>query len=102
MIKQEIEEIINRIVVVAQPEKIILFGSVAQGSMRLDSDVDLLVVKSNVHRRQLTQAIYRNLIGIERTVDVVVVTPQDIEKYKNSSALVIKPALQEGILIYAA
>lgn len=38
--------IVQRIVAVAQPERIILFGSAARGEMRPHSDVDVLVVKS--------------------------------------------------------
>ena len=64
--------------------------------------VDLLVIKSGVtHRGRLTGDIYMNLIGVGQAVDVVVVTPQDIERYKDSHALVIKPALCEGKVIYA-
>jgi hypothetical protein len=63
------------------------------------SDIDLLVVKSGVHRRQLIQAIYMNLFGVGQAVDVVVVTPEDIEQYKDSSALVLEPALREGKVV---
>lgn len=49
-------EIIRRIVKVAAPEKIILFGSAARGEMGPNSDVDLLVIKAGAHRRQLTHA----------------------------------------------
>lgn len=46
-VSQEVlEKIIQRIVEVAQPERIILFGSAARGQMVPHSDVDLLVVKS--------------------------------------------------------
>jgi predicted nucleotidyltransferase len=96
-----LNEIIRRIVEVAQPEKIILFGSAVRGEMGPNSDVDLLVVKSGVHRRRLTQAIYMNLFGVGQAVDVVVVTPEDIERYKDSFALVIEPALREGKVVYA-
>ncbi len=95
-----LEEIVRRIVEVAQPERIILFGSAARGEMGPNSDVDLLVVKENAHRRRMTEDIYMNLIGVGQAVDVVVVTPQDIERYKDSHALVIKPALREGKVIY--
>ena len=61
---QVLDEIVRRIVQVAQPEKIILFGSAARGEMGPHSDVDLLVVKANVHRRRLAQAIYLQLIGV--------------------------------------
>jgi predicted nucleotidyltransferase len=39
-----LEGIVRRIVEVAQPEKIILFGSAARGDMGPHSDVDLLVI----------------------------------------------------------
>lgn len=97
-----LQEAIRRIVAVAQPEKIILFGSAAREDSSADSDLDLLVVKSGVHRRHLAQAIYRNLIGVGRAVDIVVVTPEDIERYGNSPALVIASALREGRVVYAA
>jgi predicted nucleotidyltransferase len=101
-IRQKVlDEIVRRIVEVAQPEKIILFGSAVRGELKPNSDVDLLVVKSGVHRRRLAQDIYMNLIGVGQAVDVVVVTPEDIERYKDSFALVIEPALREGEVIYA-
>ena len=93
-------EIVRRIVEVAQPERIILFGSAARGEMMPDSDLDLLVVKSGVHRRHLAQQIYLNLIGVGRAVDIVVVTPEDIEHYRDAPGLVIAPALRDGKVIY--
>lgn len=94
--------IIERIVEVADPERIILFGSAARGEMGPHSDIDLMVVKSGVHRRKLAQRIYRNLIGIGQPVDVIVVTPEDLDKYGDSHALVVSPALEEGIEVYHA
>ena len=92
--------IVRRIVEVAQPERIILFGSAARETTGPDSDVDLLVVKRGAHRRKLAGEIYMRLIGVGRAVDVVV-TPEDIERFGDSPALVIEPALREGKLIYA-
>jgi uncharacterized protein len=39
------DEIVARIVSVARPEQIIVFGSAARGQMRPDSDIDLLVIE---------------------------------------------------------
>jgi len=97
---QLLSEIIHRIVEVAQPIKIIMFGSAARGEMHPNSDIDLLVIKSGVHRRQVAQDIYENLIGVNLPVDIIVVTPEDIEKYGNSIGLVLEPALREGEVIY--
>ena len=55
-------DIVRRVVAVAKPEQIVLFGSAARGTMGPNSDVDLLVVKSGrFHRGRLTEAIYRGL-----------------------------------------
>ncbi|MGH8068896.1 MAG: nucleotidyltransferase domain-containing protein [Candidatus Entotheonellia bacterium] len=97
-----LDEIIRRIVEVAHPDKIILFGSAARGEMGPNSDVDLLVIKSGAHRLDLTGQIYMNLHGVGEAVDIIVVTPEDVERYRDSHALVIAPALREGKIIYAA
>jgi len=101
--QEVLDEIVRRIVEVAQPEKIILFGSAVRGEMGPNSDVDLLVVKSDVaHRGRLAGAIYMNLIGVGQAVDVIVVTPEDIERYRDAIGLVIEPALREGKTVYVA
>lgn len=95
-------EIVERIVRVAAPERIVLFGSAARGEAGANSDFDLLVIKSgSFHRGRLTEEIYLSLIGVGRAVDVVVVTPDDVARYRDSPALVIAPALREGRVIYA-
>lgn len=96
-------DIVRRIVEVAQPERIILFGSAARGAMSPNSDIDLLVVKRGpIHRGRVAEAIYMGLIGAGWAVDIIVVTPEDIERYKDSHAVVIAPAVREGKVIYAA
>jgi predicted nucleotidyltransferase len=94
-------EVIRRIVEVAQPDRILLFGSAMRGEMRPNSDLDLLVIKSGVaHRGRLIETIYTNLWGVGQAVDVIVVTPEDIERYHDAFCLVIEPALREGKVVY--
>ncbi len=96
-----LDEIVRRIVAVADPDRIILFGSAARGEMGRHSDLDMLVVKSGgVHRRKLAQEIYMSLLGVGHPVDVVVATPEDLERYKDSIGLIYRTALQEGKVIY--
>jgi uncharacterized protein len=96
-----LDELVQRVVDVAQPHKLILFGSHARKTQNPESDIDLLVITQGpVHRGRLTEEIYMNLIGIGQAVDVVVITPEDVEKYKDNPYLVIYPALQEGIVVY--
>jgi predicted nucleotidyltransferase len=96
-------EVIRRIVAVAHPDRIILFGSAARGEMGPDSDYDLLVIKSGVpHRRRLAQKIHLSLFGVAVPVDVVVVTPEDVADLRDSLGSIIGPALREGREVYAA
>ena len=98
--QQILDEIVRRVVEVAWPEKIILFGSAARGEMGPHSDVDLLVVKRGADALELMGEIYMNLDGVGAAVDAVVVTPDDVERYRESHALIIKPALQQGRVVY--
>src|SRR5947208_2860986 len=94
-------DIIKRIVEAADPERIVLFGSAARGTMGPDSDLDLLVIKGGkFNRNRVTTAIYRNLSG-EIGVDAIVVTPEEAERYRNTHCLVICPAMREGRVVYA-
>ena len=97
-----LDSIVGRIVEVAQPERIILFGSAARGEMGRNSDVDLLIVKDGADALDLMARIYRRLHGVGAAVDAIVVSPADVERYKDSHALVIKPALREGRVVYEA
>jgi predicted nucleotidyltransferase len=96
-----LREIIRRIVETAHPERIILFGSAARGKMGPNSDVDLLVVKGGkFDQGRLTGDIYENLYGVGQAVDVIVVTPEQVERHRNKPWLVIAPALREGREVY--
>ena len=98
-----LHEIIKRILDVVQPKNIILFGSAVRGEMGANSDIDLLVVvPSGLHRRKTAQKIYRNLIGLGFAVDIIVVTEDDIEQFKDHNGMVIQPALEEGKVLYVA
>jgi predicted nucleotidyltransferase len=97
-----LNEIIRRIINITNPLKIILFGSAARGHMCPNSDLDLLVVMpSPVHRRKTAQKIYQELIGVDKAADIVVVTEEDIERFKDDYGLIIRPALKDGKIIYA-
>jgi predicted nucleotidyltransferase len=98
-----LDEIVARTVAAADPIRIILFGSAARGTMRPDSDLDLLVVvRDGVHRRRTAQAIYKSLRGIGFAKDMVVVTESDVLQFGKNPSLIIYPALTHGREIYHA
>lgn len=66
----------------------------ARGEAKGDSDIDLLAVKKAIpHQRRLAQGIYVSLIGISMPIDVIVVTPEDIEESRDAIGTIIPDAL---------
>jgi predicted nucleotidyltransferase len=99
----DLREVVRRITEVANPSRILLFGSISTGRPGPDSDIDLMVVmKGHVHRRKIAQEIYHHLIGIQTPVDIIVVTSTDVEQHSERVGSVIGQALKEGIEVYAA
>jgi uncharacterized protein len=98
-----LQQAVERIVQAVNPDKIILFGSAARGTMGANSDVDLLVIKQGVSaRRSLMAEIYRHLRGVPEAFDIVVATPEEIAEYGDSPGYVFSNALREGRTVYAA
>ena len=95
-----LDEIVRRVVEVAQPERIVLFGSAARGDMTRHGDVDLLIVKDGADALELMSRIYRRLRGAGVPVDALVVSADDVARYRDSHALIVKPALREGRTVY--
>ena len=80
-----------------------MFGSAARGEMGPNSDIDLLVVKNGGYRRgRLVEEIYMSLFGVGAPVDVIVATPEDVERYRDCPASVLAPAVGEGTLLHGS
>jgi predicted nucleotidyltransferase len=98
-----LERLKDIILSVANPTRIIVFGSVARGTANANSDIDVLVVMAETpSRRQVAGDIYVKCIGFPYAVDVIVATEADLEQYRDCKYLIYYPALHEGREIYAA
>lgn len=96
-----IEEMVRRIAQRFHPERIILFGSHARGTAGPDSDVDLLVVMKVLGgKRQQAMEIDMALADVGLPKDVIVVTPEEVAKYRDLVGTIIRPALLEGKVVY--
>ncbi len=97
-----LNEIVRRIVAVAAPEQIILFGSGARGQMRPGSDYDLLVVKSGEYdTRELARTIQAHLFGLPVPIDLIVATPEHLWGARNKLWTILGRAQLEGKRIYS-
>ncbi len=98
---ESIQEITSRIVRDFHPLRLILFGSHARGDARPDSDVDILVVLPEASdKRRAAIEIRRILIDLPVCKDIIVTTPEEIERRGNLIGTMLRPALQEGKVLY--
>jgi uncharacterized protein len=92
----------SRLQAVAQPTKIILFGSQARGDADDHSDVDLLVIKPHVaDRYEEMVRLQRSLRGLLLPVDLLVVSEQEFEERANRPGTAERAAQREGHVLYA-
>ena len=102
LVQKKIEEMVRRIVEQFHPEQVILFGSYARGQAGPDSDVDLLVVMPVVgSKREKSIEIALALHDIRMPKDIIVVTPDMVERQHDVIGTIVYPALKEGKVLYA-
>jgi len=96
-----VEEIVRRIVETVHPEKIILFGSLARGDARPESDLDLLVIAHSQEPRYRRSApLYGILSDILIPMDILVYSPEEVEEWSGVRRAFITTAIREGKVIY--
>lgn len=96
-----IRQAVDRIAERFHPDKIILFGSQARGRSGPDSDVDLLVIMPVTgSKRQQAVQIDLALEGIPIPIDLIVATPDEVERHRNAMGTIIREAIQEGRVLY--
>jgi predicted nucleotidyltransferase len=96
-------ELVQRILMASHPDRIILFGSAATGTMTRDSDVDLLVVEpAPGDTREESVRIRRALGEIGYPIDVLVISTERFEETKNIFGGIAYPAHKYGRVLYEA
>jgi predicted nucleotidyltransferase len=103
--EEVLREVVRRFVSVSDPRQIILPGSRARGNAHPDSDVDVLVVEDGpfgVENSRRAEAVKLDpaLRGLRVPVDILVFTPDEIERWRRSINHVVFDALQEGRVLY--
>ncbi len=94
-------KIVNRIVKKVSPLKIILFGSHASDSTTAGSDIDLIIVKNKVRSKIKESAKIWNFLGdIPIPKDIIVVSREEYDFYKEEAGSVIRTANEKGITLY--
>ncbi|MBM4027968.1 MAG: nucleotidyltransferase domain-containing protein [Planctomycetes bacterium] len=96
-----LQQVVECIATRFHPDKIILFGSRARGQSGPNSDADLLVIMpTNGSKRQQAVQIDLALEGIPIPIDLIVVAPEEVEKYRDATGTIIGEAVREGKVLY--
>ena len=92
-----LSEVVRRVLAVAKPDRIILFGSAATGQMSKDSDIDLLIVEPAPENRHEESVAITDAIG-----DVKIISSERFEATKNIIGGIAYPAHKYGRILYEA
>lgn len=97
----EIQEFAQRIADRYQPERIILFGSQADGTANEDSDVDMLVVMRHTERKNIYKSIeILNALRPPFPTDLLVRSPEDILFALKHGDPIVSTIVNEGTPLY--
>jgi len=100
---QEVQSVVRQLLRLYKPEKIVLFGSLVQGTIQQGTDIDLFIVKSDVPKlgvdriRELDAVVEYRL-----ATDFVVYTPEEVEQRLRLGDPFVRSVLQEGKVLYDA
>ena len=98
---KRIDDIVKRIAIKFNPDKIILFGSYAAGNPNSDSDIDLLIIKdTDLPRHKRSFDIQKLLIGSMIPMDILVYTTKEFEQEKKEKSSFLYTAIKTSKILY--
>jgi len=100
---KNLEKITSLIRNIVEPEKVVLFGSRANGQFRVDSDYDIcIVLKDDQYPHEVVKKIYRAIYrsGIHEPIDVIAVVSDKFKEHSHDEGYIYKDIAQNGITIY--
>lgn len=97
---EKIDRFVDKIAKKFKPEKIILFGSHGYGTPAKDSDVDILVIIDSKKRPVDLAIEIRLAIRAPFPVDLLVRTPEQIEKRLSMNDFFIREIVTKGKTLY--
>jgi predicted nucleotidyltransferase len=99
--REHLQEVVRRVRRDFNPQRILLFGSHADGRPMPDSDVDLLVVmESNQRAAARSATVAKALLDIPFPMDILVRTPDEIRHRLEIGDHFIREILERGEVLY--
>ena len=101
--KEKVDLAVKTAIEVAEPARVILFGSWARGEAKWDSDLDMAVLMPDSSLDQLGEVhrgIRRMLGKIPMSIDLVVTTLGTAEQFRGSINSIYHHILTQGQVVY--
>lgn len=100
-LREWLPDVVEAIVRDLDPLQIIVFGSLARGEERDDSDIDLIVVLPEVtDKHAAAVALRRAAASLPVPLDVIAVDPEGLRRRRDEIGSVLRPALREGQVVH--
>ena len=100
LLRSELERFVAVVSAELRPERIILFGSVAEGKIGEWSDLDLVVVMETELRFLDRMKQVRRLVRPNAGMDVLIYTPREWEHLRRTRPFVREEIVGKGTIIY--
>ena len=97
---EAIEEVVQEIVERFDPDRVVLFGSYAEGHPRPDSDVDMLVVMNTPLKETEQAVLICQSIEYHFGLDLLVRTPATIQRRLALGDPFLQEIMQGGRVLY--
>lgn len=99
--KMTLKKIIDYAVEIAEPEMIILFGSMVNGMINSFSDVDLLIILEDTWmKKDIIAKIVSNSSELSLKTDVLIYSRSEIERESQKSNSFIAAIIKSGKVVY--
>jgi len=101
--QEKVDRAVKTAVEIAQPSRVILFGSWPRGDAKWDSDLDLAVLLNDARESQLgtiRRVLRRGLDEIPMSIDLVLTTNGCAEEFRGSINSIYHRILTEGQVVY--
>ena len=97
----QIQELTRRIERQFHPDRVVLFGSYAQGTAKQDSDIDLLVVaETALPPPERYGAVRRLVADFPAAFDIIVKTPEEYARWRSVVNHIVYFADKYGTVLY--
>lgn len=102
-LKSSVRQVVEQVVALVHPCRIILFGSAVVGDVSDESDLDFLVIVPEDQRpEELTDRLNLNVRNRPMPCDFMVVTQSVLDRNRGNPGLIYGEILSHGREVYAA